>query len=52
VRPVKMSATGAAFKELYDAEQPPYEVTELQGGEFLEALRALAGAADIEEAIP
>ncbi|HZH29908.1 MAG TPA: AAA family ATPase [Pyrinomonadaceae bacterium] len=51
VRPVKMSATGAAFKELYDAEQPPHEVVELQGEEFLEALRVLAGgaaAADVE----
>jgi 5-methylcytosine-specific restriction protein B len=50
VRPVKMSATNAAFKELYDAEQPPYEVVELQGDEFLKALGALAGAAsEVEE---
>ena len=53
VQPVKMSkAASAALKELYDAEQPPYEVVELQGEEFLNALRALAGAAEEVEATP
>jgi len=54
VQPVKMSkAASAALKELYDAEQPPYEVVELQGEEFLNALRALAGAAEeVEAATP
>jgi 5-methylcytosine-specific restriction protein B len=54
VQPVKMSkAASAALRELYDAEQPPYEVVELQGEEFLNALRALAGAAEeVEAATP
>ncbi|HEX8457624.1 MAG TPA: AAA family ATPase [Pyrinomonadaceae bacterium] len=46
VRPLKMLAGDAALKELYDAEQPPYEVIELRGDEFIEAMRALAGTAE------
>lgn len=54
VQPVKMSkAASAALKELYDTEQPPYEVLELHGEAFLDALRALAGATEeVEEATP
>jgi 5-methylcytosine-specific restriction protein B len=44
VRRTRVSrATVAALGELYDAEQPPHEVARLEGAEFLEALRELAG---------
>jgi predicted RNA-binding protein with PUA-like domain len=44
VRRTRVSrATAAALGELYDAEQPPHEVARLEGADFLEALRELAG---------
>ena len=36
-------ATTAALGEWYDSETPKYEVVELDGDSFLEALRRLAG---------
>jgi 5-methylcytosine-specific restriction protein B len=44
VRRTRVSrATAAALGELYDSEQPPHEVARLEGADFLEALRELAG---------
>jgi 5-methylcytosine-specific restriction protein B len=37
-------ATRSALGELYDAEQPPHEIAQLEGEAFLDALRELAGA--------
>lgn len=52
VRPVRVdAATKAALSEFADAERVPHEIARLEGVEFVEALRELAGgAADAEEA--
>jgi 5-methylcytosine-specific restriction protein B len=52
VRPVKVdAATKAALMDFEDAERVPHEIARLEGVEFVEALRELAGgAAETEEA--
>lgn len=52
-RPVSFQPPkGAAWGELYEADRQRYEIKDLNGAEFLAALRKLAGATGGDEAMP